>query len=168
LFRPGINTIDVYEITTHGDRVVLRPALHSSVRPPRLNLILGEARNWDVTLTGFYDREPLGDRVFRWTNGDAEVRLREEPDPQAVLRIAVANLATPQAPLTIAVNECTLLSGTVDTGAWDRSFPLSACSPERLRGRDVRIRITSGHSTPRPGEPRALGVAIVMVELGRP
>src|SRR5262249_25235251 len=93
LFRSGINTIDVYEITTRGDSVVLRPALHSSVRPPRLNLILGEARNWDVTLTGFYEREPLGDRVFRWTNGDAEVRLREEPDPQAVLRIAVANLA---------------------------------------------------------------------------
>jgi hypothetical protein len=168
LFRPGINTIDVYEITTHGDRVVLRPALHSSVRPPRLNLILGEARNWDVTLSGFYDREPLGDRVFRWTNGDAEVRLREQPDPQAVLRIVVANLATPQTPLTIAVNECRLFSGTVDTGAWDRSFPLSACSPQLLRGRDVRIRITSGHSTPRPGEPRALGVAIVMVELGRP
>jgi hypothetical protein len=168
LFRPGLNTIDVYEITTHGDSVVLRPALHSSTRPPRLNLIVGEARNWGVSLTGFYDRQPLGDGVFRWTNGDAEVSLREEPDPQAVLRIAIANFAKPQTPLTIAVNECTLFSGTLDRGGWDRSFPLSACSPERLRGGDVRIRITSGHWIPRPAEPRPFGVPIATLELGRP
>jgi hypothetical protein len=67
-------------------------------------------------------------------------------------------------PLTISVNGCTLFDGVLPGGEWDRSFSLSGCPATLMESPKVRIRITSGHSQPRLGQRRALGVPIVALE----
>jgi len=164
VFHEGVNAVDVYEIAADRDRVVLRPALHSSSRPSHLNLILGEASGWGVRDHGLYDRERLGDRVFRWTNGDAEITLMERDYRNAVIRIALAPMVPAGEPLTIAVNSCTLFTGVLSGGEWDRSFSLSGCPAEFLTGRDVHIHIRSARVTPHHGDERVLGVPILVLE----
>jgi Sulfatase len=164
VFRPGVNVVDVYEIATDHAEVVLRPALHSSARPPHLNLILGEASGWGVHVRGLHAREPLGDRVFRWTDGDAEVILPGEDYQDATVRLALAPMTSPGLPLAIAVNGCTVFKGVLGGGEWDQSFSLRGCPAELLQSPEVRIRITSGRSTPSARESRVLGVPIVALE----
>ncbi len=164
-FRNGVNVLDVYEIATDHGEVVLRPALHSSSRPPHLNLIVGEATGWGVHVRGLHDRELLGDRVFRWTDGDAEVTLPEDDYRNATLRVALAPMTAPGVPLRIAVNDCTLFTGVLAGGEWDRSFSLSGCPAASMEAPKVRIRITSPRTQPRTGEDRVLGVPIVALEL---
>ena len=164
VFHQGVNVVDVYEIADDRGHVVLRPAVHSASRPPHLNLILGEASGWGVREHGLYGREWLGDRVFRWTNGDAEVTLTEHDYRDAVIRVALAPIAAPGEPMTIAVNTCTLFSGVIATGEWDHSFSLSGCPAGLLKTPDVHITITSARVTPHNGDKRVLGVPILALE----
>ncbi|HET7619546.1 MAG TPA: sulfatase-like hydrolase/transferase [Vicinamibacterales bacterium] len=166
-FTAGANTIDIYEIAGTPRAPELRLMLHSGQRPQTLNLVMGEAHfTWDVAQEGFYPRERLDDQPFRWTNGDATVRLTLTPyePPAKYLRVQLARIARPGSTLTISVNGCQVFTGAIPQGAWDRTFDFSACPADLFAKKDVRIRLASNTARARR-ENRILGVPVTNVEL---
>jgi hypothetical protein len=166
-FTAGANTIDVYEIAGTPRAPELRLMLHSGQRPQTLNLVMGEAHfTWDVAQEGFYPRERLDGQPFRWTNGNATVRLTLTPyePPAKFVRVELARIVRPGTTLTISVNDCRVFSGGIPHGAWGRTFDFSACPANLFANGEVSIRLVSNSARARR-ENRILGVPVMDVQL---
>jgi hypothetical protein len=166
-FAAGANTIDIYEIAGTPRAPELRLMLHSGQRPQTLNLVMGEAHfTWDVAQEGFYPRERLDGQPFRWTNGNATVRLTLTPyePPAKFLRVELARIVRPGTTLTISVNDCRVFSGGIPHGAWGRTFDFSACPANLFANGEVSIRLVSNSARARR-ENRILGVPVMDVQL---
>ena len=161
---PGANTLEVYEVrednggrtvslaATGGDRAT--DGWPNLVREEELQLLGGRA-------SGFYGTEWAGDRLFRWTCGDA--RLVVPLDPEMLpSSLAVEVLLTGQPKqLDIAVNGCALFDDTI-AGRWSAEFDLGGCP---LAAPVLEITLASDTHVPSTRDSRTLGVAVRRIEL---
>ena len=166
-FRPGENSLEVFEIRAAGDQggVALAAAVAASAAEPWPNLLRDDqAVSSGVETSGFSGTEWVGLRSFRWTRGDARLLVpfdrRSEP-----AEIAVDVLMTgPPKQLRVMIEGCTVFDQTIN-GAWSATFPLDDC---RLVPPDLEIRLRSDTHVPGRNDSRTLGVAVGSIELRRP
>lgn len=166
-FRPGENSLEVFEVRAAGDRggVALAAAGGTPAAAPWPNLVRDEqAVPLGVEASGFFGTEWVGVRSFRWTGGDA--RLLAPLDPRSPpAEVAVDVLMTgPPKQLRVTVEGCTLFDRTIN-GAWSATFPLDDC---RLVPPELEIRLLSDTHVPGRNDSRALGVGVGSVELRGP
>jgi hypothetical protein len=111
-------------------------------------------------LEGFHGREHRRDGVaFRWTNGDARVRVpptRDLPPPQS-LDILIGRTPPGGADLTLRVSGCTVFTGHIPDHEWSHTFDVRSCV---TAGRPVTIEVESNTFRPGGRDRRTLGVAV--------
>ena len=158
-WRPGENSLEVFIVQDGGGQPVLTRAWKSIERPEDLNLISGAAEHyWNVRQRGFYAHEGRGDRVFRWTRGDAAVTVGLRGLRPVGVRLHIIRGAHKGTKLKLAANGCTLYEGPVPRQEWEETFPLAAC---RITGNEISITLASDTArAPRGGDRRRLGVAV--------
>ena len=164
---PGPNTLEVFEIRADsGEGAITLAATRGDMAADRWpNLVREEeilARG--VQASGFYGMEWADARPFRWTRGDA--RLRVPLDPQvrpALLEVNVVMTGGPKQ-LTLAVDGCTLFDQTIN-GRWSATFDLGDCP---LAPAELEITLLSDTHVPQTGDTRTLGVGVSVIELRGP
>ncbi len=163
-FVPGANTLEVLEVREHGsDGTVALAAAHGNAAPARWPNLVREAQIQALggRTSGFHGIEWAGDSPFRWTDGDA--RLRVPLDPQSPpTQLAVEVVMTGGAKrLRVAADGCPLLDETI-RDRWKATFDLEGCA---LRAPEVEIALLSDTHLPASRDSRSLGVAVGRVEL---
>ena len=161
---PGHNALEVFEVRRDaGDGTVALAATAgetlASVWP---NLILEEElQALGGQAAGFYGTEWTGTRPFRWTQGDA--RLRVPVDPEAVPAVLAVDVLLTGGPkqLAIAVDGCTLVDEIVSR-RWSATFDLDGCP---LAAPEVEIALLSETHVPSARDGRTLGVGVGLIEL---
>jgi len=114
-----------------------------------------------VDADGLYPEEGDSTLRYRWTNGNAMLRLR---GPATAPEQVAAKLIIPaKFHLRLKINEVQLFEGTADAGRWERTFRLPRFDP----GTELRISLQSGTFVPEPvgGYTRTLGVQLVSIRL---
>lgn len=166
-FRPGENSLDVFEVRAAGDQggVALAAAGATSAAGRWPNLVRDEqAVPLGVEVTGFFETEWVGVRSFRWTRGDARLLAPLDPGSRPAEMAVDVLMTGPPKRLRVTVEGCTVFDATI-SGAWSATFPLDDC---RLAPPDLEIRLLSDTHVPGEHDSRALGVGVGSVELRRP
>jgi hypothetical protein len=130
--------------------------------PAALDLLAPEAGKFGVAYQGMYRREQARDTAFRWTSGDATIRVPiAEGTRPTTLDVGVLFSGRGGKRLRILVDGCEALSETLPAGRWDRHVALDRCA---LSGRWATLNILS--DTHRAaGDRRRLGVALTRLVL---
>ena len=166
-FAAGANSLDVFEIRAGPDGGPVELAVASGSAAPRSwpNLVLeAELQVMGGRVSGFSDTEWNRLGPFRWTRGDARLRVPFDPrSPPAELAVDVLMTGPPKR-LVIAADGCALFDQTVQ-GRWSGAFGLGEC---RLRPPDVEIALQSDTHVPSERDTRELGVAVSSIELRGP
>lgn len=159
--REGENRVEVFAVDrSSAQRLVLLP---SPVPDPRgVNLLFAEAAEWGVERDGLFGTERSGRTRFRWTDGAATITV---PLPRGAtpgrLDVDVRSSGPSSKQFRVLVDDCEVVSETLEGGAVDRSASLERC---QVRGSEVVLRILSDTHQPRRDE-RRLGVALSRVAL---
>ena len=163
LFAQGGNTAEVFAIRDGADgAAVLEPVRSANAAGASSNLLSAEAEALlGVMSSGFFSREWLRDRPFRWTTDTARLSVPMDPaEPPSTLTVDVLMTGPPKQ-LRITVDGCRLLDETIQ-GSWTRTWALDAC---RIDGPTAEIELVSDVHVPATGDNRALGVAVASIEL---
>ena len=106
---------------------------------------------------GLWSVEFMPDGLLRWTNGQAELTVANNPEhPASRLEIALGTMRPPGGShLRVLVNDNVLFDGTAPSGEWSANFPLDSVAPAR----QLTIRIESD-SFLAPNDSRTLGVPL--------
>jgi hypothetical protein len=157
--RAGQNDVRVFLVSESGARLQL--AYPAGLRPPAVNLAAESAvRYWSVRQTGLLPQQPAH-VPFRWTGPVASITapLHHAQRPRSV-RIGIAGPPPSAGRVQVAVNECSVYEGPVDSAPWYRTFSLDGCSGI-WPAAEARIVIRTGARS-RDGQQ---GVAIETVNL---
>lgn len=163
LFVPGTNAVDVVEVREAPDETVVLYAMNAVNAGAAGRNVSAESAEWlsGVTASGLHQTEWADTQPFRWSDGYARLSIPVDPEaPPSELSVKIA-MTSPDASLTIAVDDCVLFDSAIQ-GPWSRTFPLSSCRIASQR-MEVSIRSTTHPST--NGDPRKLGVAVTSVEI---
>ena len=141
---------------------MLEPVRSANAPGASSNLLSAEAEALlGVMSSGFFSREWLRDRPFRWTTDTARLSVPMDPaEPPATLTVDVLMTGPPKQ-LRITVDGCRFFDETI-RGSSTRTLALDAC---RLDGPTVEIELVSDVHVPATGDNRALGVAVTSIEL---
>ncbi|MFN8483722.1 MAG: hypothetical protein U0768_11850 [Anaerolineae bacterium] len=127
-------------------------------RSGEVTLGRGDALN---VLGGWYGRESGDNGPFRWTNGDASVRVPLPANAQT-LSVRLAGPGPSTTPVDVSVNGVSVGRIEAAPGLAEYRLPL----PAGLPASDVAVvRLTSPTFTPGGGDTRRLGVAVSRVAL---
>lgn len=163
-FVPGANTLEVLEVREHGsDGTFALAAAHGDMAATRWpNLVREEQiRALGGQASGFYGIEWAGSRPFRWTDGDARLRVPLDPRSRPT-ELAVDVLGTGGAKrLRIAAGDCPLFDDVIRDG-WKSTFDLGGCAFPRT---ELEIALVSDTHRPASRDNRSLGVAVGRIEL---
>lgn len=166
-FAEGANSLDVFEIRAEPGGGPVELALASGSAAPRSwpNLVReAEIQALGARVSGFSDTEWNRLGPFRWTRGDARLRVPLDPrSPPTELAVDVLMTGPPKR-LVITADGCVLFDQTV-RGRWSAAFGLGDC---RLRPPDVEIALQSDTHVPSARDTRELGVAVSSIELRGP
>ena len=151
--QAGANDIKLFLVSPDGTQLQL--AYAAGPRPPTLDLASDmAARFWSVRQTGL--SPPQSAPVpFRWTGREASiiVPLDSVPPPRS-LRIGIARPPASGARLGLAVNDCALYDGPVESTPWYRTFSLAPCPGLRTHGEArIVIRVIGGMADRPEGVP---------------
>jgi hypothetical protein len=124
-------------------------------------------RWWDRpgNYVGFYGVEDWNGRRYRWTSGDAEIRVNVPPGPSELSLIAAAN-GTAQVPVVLSVGEL-VERHTLEPG-FDKLRNLRIALPND-RGDTLQVRINTPTFKPAQlgsSDPRQLGIAVFGIRIG--
>lgn len=166
-FVVGANSLDVFEIRAEPDGGPVELAVASGSAAPRSwpNLVReAEIQVLGARVSGFSDTEWNRLGPFRWTRGDARLRVPLDPrSPPTELAVDVLMTGPPKR-LVITADGCVLFDQTVQ-GRWSAAFGLGDC---RLRPPDIEIALQSDTHVPSARDTRELGVAVSSIELRGP
>lgn len=166
-FVPGANALEVLEVLESGsDGTVALAATHGNVAAPRwLNLVREEQiRTLGGQTSGFYGIEWADDPPFRWTRGDARLRVPLDPRSRPT-ELAVEVVRTGGAKrLRIVAGDCPLFDDTI-SDRWMSTLDLRDCA---LPPTEVEIALLSDTHVPASSDNRSLGVAVSRIELRAP
>jgi len=133
----------------------------SAGTPP--NLALGAAAAIGVEQSGFHRAEVRDGVPFRWTSGDASIKVPIDPArPPKHLELSVLASGPTGKQLHVSVDRCEALDTRLPRGRWDKTIALGRCTPH---GYWADISIRSDVHTPSAGDRRRLGVALTRVAL---
>ena len=163
-FVPGANTLEVFEVRERGgDGAVALAAAHGATAGSRWPNLVREEQIQALggRTSGFHAIEWIGDAPFRWTDGDARLRVPFDPrSPPKELVVEVVMTGGGKR-LRIAAADCLLFDRTI-RDRWKAAFDLGDCA---LPPPDVEISLRGDARVPASGDNRSLGVAVGRVEL---
>lgn len=163
-FVPGANTLEVLEVREHGsDGTFALAAAHGDMAATRWPNLVREEQILALggQASGFYDIEWADSRPFRWTRGDARLRVPLDPrSPPTELAVNVVGTGGAKR-LRIAAGGCPLFDDTIRDG-WKSTFDLGDCT---LPPTEVEIMLLSDTHVPGSSDNRSLGVAVGRIEL---
>ncbi len=157
----GANRLSLFLVDpSHPD--VLRQA-GAPAGPEPANLALGAAALQGVEQSGFHRSELRGGVPFRWTSGDASIKVPIDPArPPSHLALSVLSSGPAGKQLHVAVDGCEALDARLPRGRWETRIALGRCTPH---GYWADISIKSNVHRPSERDPRRLGVALSRVTL---
>lgn len=166
-FVPGANALEVLELReSGGDGTVELAAAHGNMAGVRWPNLVREEQIQALggQTSGFYDIEWVDNRPFRWTRGDARLRVPVDPrSPPTELAVEVVGTGAAKR-LRIVAGDCPLFDDTI-SDHWKSTLDLGDCA---LPPAEVEIALLSDTHVPASSDNRSLGVAVGRVELRAP
>lgn len=158
----GANRLTVFIVDPdHPEVLRLAESPASAGTPP--NLALGAAAAIGVEQSGFHRSEVRDGVPFRWTSGDASIKVPIDPArPPKRLELSVLASGPTGKQLHVSVDRCEALDARLPRGRWEKTIALGRCTPH---GYWADISIRSDVHTPSAGDRRRLGVALTRVTL---
>jgi hypothetical protein len=157
----GANRLSAFIVDPrHPD--ILRQAEAPAGTDPT-NLALGAAASIGVEQSGFHRAEVRDGVPFRWTSGDASIKVPIDPArPPSHLEVSVLSSGPAGKSLHVSVDRCEALEARLPRGRWEKTIALGRCTPH---GYWADISIRSDVHTPSGRDPRRLGIALSRVTL---
>jgi hypothetical protein len=157
----GANRLAVFIVDPRNPNVLHRAGAPAGA--DATNLALGAAALTGVEQSGFHRAEIRDGVPFRWTSGDASIKVPIDPArPPSQLELSVLASGPAGKQLHVTVDRCEALDARLPRGPWEKTIALGRCTPH---GYWADISIKSDVHTPSGRDRRRLGVALTRVTL---
>ncbi len=159
--RRGANRLTVLIVDPQNPEVLRKAKAPSDVDPS--NLALGAAAAMGVEQSGFHRTEVREGVPFRWTSGNASIKVPIDPArPPSHLELSVLSSGPAGKQVHVSVDRCEALEARLPRGRWEKTIELGHCTPH---GYWADISIRSDVHTPSERDRRRLGIALTRVTL---